>query len=265
MKPVIVAAIFTFYGPLTQALLSANTSSRSRKDVTRTRTSFCPIRKGQFTLIPSRHNNRPFILSPHHTILSVNRNSDPNGAEDDGEREGNDNEITNSMECSLEKTKKKGRIGPLGGRKRKKLVSSQKERSDGMNWWNIPILLLVLLLVKGVLLDSFSTSSNFSYFESSVYETRVYNSQGQLETSRKESFRSNIPGLVERQQQRQQQQEEASSTSTLSASPTKDTNPQFGRDRILSESRSADFEEEMIRDMERMLRSQDIILDNFLR
>ena len=134
-----------------------------------------------------------------------------------------------------------------------------------MNWWNIPILLLVLLLVKGVLLDSFSTSSNFSYFESSVYETRVYNSQGQLETSRKESFRSNIPGLVERQQQRQQQQEEASSTSTLSASPIKDTNPQFGRDRILSESSSADFEEEMIRDMERMLRSQDIILDNFLR
>lgn len=83
----------------------------------------------------------------------------------------------------------------IGGRKKTSKMKPESKKG-GFPWWGIP--LIVLLLLKGTF--SFGSDPSFVYYESSVYESRVYNNNGQLETSRKESFRSNIPGLVEQKQ-----------------------------------------------------------------
>ena len=43
------------------------------------------------------------------------------------------------------------------------------------------------------------------YYQSSVVERRVIGPDGNVETSRKESFQSNLPDLVRQQRQQQQQ------------------------------------------------------------
>ena len=95
----------------------------------------------------------------------------------------------------------KGVFGRIGGRKKRGVAVSSESKKAGFPWWGIPATLLSLLLFKGIL--NFGSDSYFVYYESTVYESRVYNNDGRLETSRKESFRSNIPGLVEQSQLKQ--------------------------------------------------------------
>jgi hypothetical protein len=59
-----------------------------------------------------------------------------------------------------------------------------------------------------------STNPNFMYYQSTVIERRVIGSNGDIETSRKESFQSNIPDLV------REQQKQRSSQSTLDLDDT---------------------------------------------
>jgi hypothetical protein len=40
---------------------------------------------------------------------------------------------------------------------------------------------------------------SYVFYQSSVYESRVYTSDGKVETKREESIRSNLPSLLERQ------------------------------------------------------------------
>lgn len=92
-------------------------------------------------------------------------------------------------------TNKDNSIGRLGGRKQRKPKQSQPQKKK-LSWGFLVIPLLLLALLRGIFFVGFSDPS-FVYYESSVYETRTYNN-GNIERSRKESFRSNIPGLVER-------------------------------------------------------------------
>jgi len=69
---------------------------------------------------------------------------------------------------------------------------------------------LVFLLLRGILSPFlFSTSSSYTspsyvYYQKSIYESSSYNSEsGQVERTRKESFRSNIPSLISGQQLQQ--------------------------------------------------------------
>jgi hypothetical protein len=55
-------------------------------------------------------------------------------------------------------------------------------------------LILTSVLIFGV---NRATGPSFVFYESSVYESRSYNSERGIETIRRESFRSNIPGLVD--------------------------------------------------------------------
>ena len=50
------------------------------------------------------------------------------------------------------------------------------------------------------------SSPNVVYYSSSVYQSTTYKADGNVETSRKESFESNIPGLVEKKAGRESSQ-----------------------------------------------------------
>jgi hypothetical protein len=86
--------------------------------------------------------------------------------------------------------------GRAGGRAPRKPRIIKPRRAKGLATLSKSFLLplLGLCLVFRLLLGS----SSFVYYESSVYESRTY-VDGKVETSRKESVRSNVPGWVERQ------------------------------------------------------------------
>ena len=88
----------------------------------------------------------------------------------------------------------------IGGRKQRKLAKGS-EGKQGFPFWVFAASILSVFLLKGAY--DFGFDSSFVYYESTVYESRVYNSDGRVETSRKESVRSNIPSLAERRQQKQ--------------------------------------------------------------
>ena len=132
--------------------------------------------------------------------------------------------------------------GRAGGRKSKKnKVDKRRRQQQGRGnhtlWWQIPAVLLSLLLLKGILFDS--SDHSFVYYESSVYESRTYNSDGRVETSRKENFRSNIPSLVE--QSRQQRNTENNNN--------------------YLEEKTRMLEEDMIKEINSAIRLQNSILD----
>ena len=52
-----------------------------------------------------------------------------------------------------------------------------------------------------VLSSTLGSSPSYVYYESSVFETRVVGTDGQIQTSRKELIKSNIPELVRQKQQ----------------------------------------------------------------
>ena len=97
----------------------------------------------------------------------------------------------------------------IGGRRAKKQkVKKEDNTNDGplsvfIRQVGIPILLLTLFLrlLFGTL---FGGGSNVVYYSSTVYQSTTYSRDGNIETKRKESFESNIPGLVERAKERSQ-------------------------------------------------------------
>jgi hypothetical protein len=93
--------------------------------------------------------------------------------------------------------------GRAGGRKRRKSAKNprKKEKQSPRSIGMLPAVLLLsgvlLVLLKGILFDNVSGDPSFVYYESSVYESLTYGTDGRVETSRRESFRSNIPSLME--------------------------------------------------------------------
>jgi len=127
------------------------------------------------------------------------------------------------------------RFGQLGGRNKKDRLKKTEKKS--FPWWSIPAILLTLLLFKRIFFGAGDPS--FVYYESSVYESSVYRGDGRVETSRKESFKSNIPSLVEDQQRRRQiQQNDDASSPAIQ--------------RLLEQTSSE--EDSIMQDMDRMMR-----------
>ena len=94
-------------------------------------------------------------------------------------------------------------VARVGGRKTKKKTVNKDATNTNDGLFGVfrqvafPILLaaVVLKLLFGNLFGG--PSPNVVYYSSSVYQSTIYK-DGNVETSRKESFESNIPGLVER-------------------------------------------------------------------
>eukprot|EP00984_Skeletonema_dohrnii_P024369 scaffold13485_cov110-Skeletonema_dohrnii-CCMP3373.AAC.2 len=96
----------------------------------------------------------------------------------------------------------------IGGRRAKKQKAEKEDKitNDGpfaiIRQLAIPIVLVTLFL--RLLFGNLFGGSNVVYYSSTVYQSTTYSRDGNIETKRKESFESNIPGLVERSKERSQ-------------------------------------------------------------
>ena len=127
----------------------------------------------------------------------------------------------------LEKSKRQGRkkSGRTGGRRRKRIMtlpSKKKNKSSGgilqSSWFRAGVpLVAILFLLKTLFGSLFGNGSDYVYYQSSVYESRVYTPDGRVETARKESVQSNIPSLMDGKQLR-----DSSSQYLLRDSPDRD-------------------------------------------
>lgn len=105
-----------------------------------------------------------------------------------------------------EEAPQKYSVARVGGRKTKKNHQIKKDTSKNaisgvfatIRQLALPILLATLFFrfLFGNLFGG--PSPNVVYYSSSVYQSTTYKADGNVETSRKESFESNIPGLVEK-------------------------------------------------------------------
>jgi hypothetical protein len=123
----------------------------------------------------------------------------------DGDNQEEDKEINDPLDAVKEaSTPRSGKRSSnrLGGRS-KSSVNNKKKR--GLNKFamlavSAAVGLFFLSRLFSLIMPSTENNSNFVYYSSSVYETRNYDAAtGQVTTSRKENFKSNIPGLVKGQ------------------------------------------------------------------
>lgn len=100
------------------------------------------------------------------------------------------------------------------------LASKKKELTGGVlasRWIRVGLPLVAVVLLVKSLLGSPSGRSDYVYYQSSVYESRTYNSDGRVETARKESVQSNVPSLLDGKRLR-----DSSSQYLLRESPDRD-------------------------------------------
>ena len=95
---------------------------------------------------------------------------------------------------------------------------------------------LLLLLIVKTLLGGFGADDSVYFYQSSYVESRVVRSDGKIDTSRKESIRTNIPSM-------------------------KDVSPQTLRE--YNARFDEDFDREIEQEMARMLRFQRSTLNDF--
>lgn len=103
--------------------------------------------------------------------------------------------------------KNKTTVARAGGRRPK--ASSPKSKNPDNNGLiaavrQLALPLLALTLILRFLLGMFGGGSygpNVVYYSRSVYQSTTYTQDGNVETTRKENFQSNIPELVKRSQQ----------------------------------------------------------------
>jgi len=85
-----------------------------------------------------------------------------------------------------------------GGRKPRPKKQDPEPKKKGPNLV-VPGLLLVLFLSLKSLFGYDTNNPSYVYYQSSLFESTVVNQDGRRETSRQESFKSNIPELVKEQ------------------------------------------------------------------
>ena len=152
-----------------------------------------------------------------------------------------DKDVTNTP-------KKKYTSARMGGRKRKiprrDSLGKKDDKDDNLKkftkWATVlaPILLL-WVLIKSLLFGGSSSEPSYVYYQSSVYESRTYGADGRVDTSRKESFRSNIPSLIEGK--RLQQEPRGSSSYLLQQNPDESFERELDSMLQLQESIVRDF------------------------
>jgi hypothetical protein len=105
----------------------------------------------------------------------------------------------------------------IGGRRkniRRKVVSSPVltslicnllDKNRKFVLWTASALLLWVLVMGRIFNSSINASSSYVYYQSSVVESRIIGPDGNVQTSRKETYQSNMPDLVRERLKRQQQ------------------------------------------------------------
>ena len=129
-----------------------------------------------------------------------------------------------------------------GGRARNRKI--QKSAKKGDQWSGVKRLLpylFVAWLLSNLVLGGISQDDSFIYFyQSSYFETQVYGSDGKVDTTRKESVRTNMPSLLEKK-------ESSSGTSSYDLNLRSDE----------------EFERELRKEMDSMTRFERTMFDDF--
>lgn len=129
-------------------------------------------------------------------------------ASDNGSGDSNENESAfgEADKGSADSSTTRGRkvsVSRMGGRRGKGkhpdlqgIKSGESENNDVWSFARLGVsLALAFLILRSLLGGLFG---NTVYYSTSVYQSVTYSSDGKVETTTKESFSSNIPGLVER-------------------------------------------------------------------
>lgn len=112
----------------------------------------------------------------------------------------NEQELNNVSNGNLKKLTSRRAGGRAIGRYSKEIERNRNSKAGKWATLAIPFLVAMVvwkLLFGGSPVDSGTTG--YMFYQSSVYETRVVGSDGKVERTRKESVRSNIPNLMEKE------------------------------------------------------------------
>ena len=109
---------------------------------------------------------------------------------------------------------KKNTVARAGGRRPR--GDSKRDRKEKNNdifsvfrQWAIPLVLLVLFLRFIFGIFGSTSNSNIVYYSRSVYQSTTYSEDGNVRTTTKENFQSNMPALVEQYSQQGYRGEDA--------------------------------------------------------
>lgn len=149
----------------------------------------------------------PLKICPHsmsRILFFSNRNSFEDGdLNDDGSNTAQTGDIQTREKTRAEASTNerfKYTTARVGGRRKKSTSKRENDRrvdkNDGNSFIRYGSLIIggvfLLKLISGLLFGG----SNVVYYESSVYQSTTRSIDGNFETTRKESFRTNIPGLT---------------------------------------------------------------------
>ena len=110
------------------------------------------------------------------------------------------NETKNNSPANEQRPKKysTARAGGRRAKKKDKIKLEREVKTTGLFQKVVVPIVMIALLFRVIFGSLFSGGSNVVYYSSTVYQTSTYSRDGKIETKTKESFQSNIPGLVER-------------------------------------------------------------------
>lgn len=163
-----------------------------------------------------------------------------------------DNSSSNKEDDSIIPSKSTRRAG---GRVRNKIRPSKKDPAESPpklpGWVKTIIIPVAALWILSQLIfggESTSSSPNYYYYQSSVYQSSVYGPDGRVDTAKKESVRTNMPGLSAEQKQ-----------SRLPVRDRDDPNVLLDYERRADE----EFDRQLDREIESMMRMQRNFLNEF--
>ena len=124
-----------------------------------------------------------------------------------------DNASSDIDATTNDSNQRKNTVARAGGRRREPKPPHIYTKKDTifsfLRRWTLPLILLFVIfrLLSGIILFGGSTP-NVVYYSSSYYSSTTYNKDGNVETTRKSEFKSNIPNLVEKSKEYSQSQQE---------------------------------------------------------
>jgi len=154
-------------------------------------------------LSASTHRLSSRLFPPHRQLRVSPKLSLSALDENDGLSGTNDQNANNDSEKNIDRSFKK-----IGGRVVRQSNMAPDTDEDTKpprkrRWGFIAVPILAVLLMFNVLFGAGGGGgSNYVYYQSSVYESRVVMPDGRIDTTRKESIRSNVPALLEGKQSR---------------------------------------------------------------
>ena len=108
----------------------------------------------------------------------------------------NDDEAP-QVDDTVNVSKTRSTSGRAGGRKKTPQVKPETKKKQEPPFWLAAVPLLALAVFVKSMFGGSDNGDSFVYYQSSVYESRVYTGDGMVERARRESVQSNVPSLLD--------------------------------------------------------------------